>query len=454
MAKKLQLRRGTTSQHSSFTGDVGECTVDTDKDTIVVHDNSTAGGRPLAREDLNNVSSATIVSNIDDDAITYAKMQDVATANRVLGSTSAGGTISEVQVSTAMLATDAVDGTKIADDSINSEHYVDGSIDTVHIADAQITTAKLADVNVTTAKLANDAVTSPKIADDSIGNQHIAGNAVQTAQINNDAVTGAKIADNAINSEHYVDLSIDTAHIADNQITTAKLVNGSVSQPKILDGAVTNTKLGADAVTGAKIADDAVDSEHTANGAVDLAHMSANSVDSDQYVDGSIDAAHLADSAVTEPKLATDAAGSTGQFLQKSGSTTMTWATVSTQAFPSGTVMLFRQTSAPTGWTKDTSNNNNSAIRVVTGSISTGGSDNFTSVFGASKTTASHTLTTNEMPSHNHSITGSGAFGPNFTKTGGSQSHSTGNTGGGSGHHHNLTDLDLKFIDVIVATHD
>ena len=50
MAKKLQLRRGTTSQHSSFTGAVGEVTVDTDKDTLVVHDGSTAGGFPVIGE--------------------------------------------------------------------------------------------------------------------------------------------------------------------------------------------------------------------------------------------------------------------------------------------------------------------------------------------------------------------------------------------------------------------
>ena len=49
MAKKLQLRRGTTSQHSSFTGAVGEVTVDTDKDVVVVHDGSTAGGHPLVK---------------------------------------------------------------------------------------------------------------------------------------------------------------------------------------------------------------------------------------------------------------------------------------------------------------------------------------------------------------------------------------------------------------------
>lgn len=45
----MQLRRGTTAQHSTFTGLVGEITVDTDKDTIVVHDGSTAGGYPLAK---------------------------------------------------------------------------------------------------------------------------------------------------------------------------------------------------------------------------------------------------------------------------------------------------------------------------------------------------------------------------------------------------------------------
>ena len=51
MAKLLKLRRGTTSQHSSFTGAEGEVTVDTDKETLVVHDGSTAGGFPVARAD-------------------------------------------------------------------------------------------------------------------------------------------------------------------------------------------------------------------------------------------------------------------------------------------------------------------------------------------------------------------------------------------------------------------
>lgn len=55
MARKtpdaIQQYRGTTAQHASYTGKVGELTVDTDKKVVVVHDGSTAGGIPMARED-------------------------------------------------------------------------------------------------------------------------------------------------------------------------------------------------------------------------------------------------------------------------------------------------------------------------------------------------------------------------------------------------------------------
>ena len=53
MATSIRLRGGTTSQHSSFTGAAKEVTVDTDKNTIVVHDGSTAGGFPLVAKDAN-----------------------------------------------------------------------------------------------------------------------------------------------------------------------------------------------------------------------------------------------------------------------------------------------------------------------------------------------------------------------------------------------------------------
>jgi len=52
MAKAVQQRRGTDTQHddgAGFTGLEGEITVDTTNDTIRVHDNSTKGGHRLAK---------------------------------------------------------------------------------------------------------------------------------------------------------------------------------------------------------------------------------------------------------------------------------------------------------------------------------------------------------------------------------------------------------------------
>ena len=56
MATQVQFRRGTTGEHSGFTGAVGEVTVDTQKKTVCIHDASTLGGFPLLLEDGSNSS--------------------------------------------------------------------------------------------------------------------------------------------------------------------------------------------------------------------------------------------------------------------------------------------------------------------------------------------------------------------------------------------------------------
>lgn len=58
MADQLQLRGGTTAQTAAFTGAIREVTVDTDKDTLVVHDGAAAGGYPLMRENGSNSALA------------------------------------------------------------------------------------------------------------------------------------------------------------------------------------------------------------------------------------------------------------------------------------------------------------------------------------------------------------------------------------------------------------
>lgn len=49
MSSAVKRRRGTTAQHATFTGQLAELTVDTDKKTVVVHDGVKAGGYPLRR---------------------------------------------------------------------------------------------------------------------------------------------------------------------------------------------------------------------------------------------------------------------------------------------------------------------------------------------------------------------------------------------------------------------
>jgi len=150
MAKLLKLRRGTTSQHSSFTGAEGECTVDTTKDTLVVHDNSTAGGRALLREDLNNIGTGVI---------TAAMMG----ANSVDSSELVDGGVDH-----SHLSNDCVDGDNLADNACDSEHYTDGSIDHVH--------------------LAGDCVDGDNLADNAVDSEHYTDGSIDLAHMSSESV--------------------------------------------------------------------------------------------------------------------------------------------------------------------------------------------------------------------------------------------------------------------------
>jgi len=70
MATQVQFRRGTTAETSTFTGALGEVTVDTTIDTCVVHDGATAGGFPLLRQD--GVNSALSPGSLSSCALKFA----------------------------------------------------------------------------------------------------------------------------------------------------------------------------------------------------------------------------------------------------------------------------------------------------------------------------------------------------------------------------------------------
>jgi hypothetical protein len=69
MAARIRFRRGTTAQHSSFTGAQAEITVNISKNTAVVHDGSTQGGFELMRADLDNLDGATVIPGSQVDAL-------------------------------------------------------------------------------------------------------------------------------------------------------------------------------------------------------------------------------------------------------------------------------------------------------------------------------------------------------------------------------------------------
>ncbi len=136
--------------------------------------------------------------------------------------------------------------------------------------------------------------------------------------------------------------------------------------------------------------------------------------------------------------------------------------------FPSGTVMIFYQASAPTGWTKSTTNNDK-ALRVVSG---TGGGTGGTHAMSSPPSTAhthsgpnhrhstpnhshshslsagSHTLSTSQIPSHTHSrwSGGNSCYGGSQTTVqssvvngGGWTTSGMQSQGGGSSHSHSLS---------------
>ena len=119
MAKLLKLRRGTTSQHGSFTGAEGEVTIDTTKDTAVVHDGSQVGGRPLAREDMSNVSSASIAGQLSADSIATSKIAPGALPTDV--------TIVSQNITNGTIVSGDIDNDTIVNANINSGAAIAGT---------------------------------------------------------------------------------------------------------------------------------------------------------------------------------------------------------------------------------------------------------------------------------------------------------------------------------------
>jgi hypothetical protein len=163
---------------------------------------------------------------------------------------------------------------------------------------------------------------------------------------------------------------------------------------------------------------------------------------------------------------------------------TIVFTGTSAQLIPSGTKMLFQQTAAPSGWTKVTSSND-VALRVVSGTVGSGGSVAFETAFASHTPTIStptitisgHAIAESELAVHKHALRPYNGTGNSFgggtellagNGTGSRVSDVGSNTGvqdssGGSTHTHSASsstptssaiNLDVSYVDVIIATKD
>lgn len=88
MAKVLQHRRGTSSEHTNFTGAAGEITFDTTAKRLVAHDGTTKGGIPVAtKQEVEQVANS-----LDPRILDAASQADILEA---VGQVTGGGSVSQ-----------------------------------------------------------------------------------------------------------------------------------------------------------------------------------------------------------------------------------------------------------------------------------------------------------------------------------------------------------------------
>jgi hypothetical protein len=123
-----------SSNNISITGDVTANAISfngASGNTVAL--NTSLASNAVVTASITNANVTT--AKIADDAITYAKLQNLGTADRVLGSTSTG-LIGEVQVVADMIGSSAVTTAKIADDAVTYAKLQNASGNSVLVRDA------------------------------------------------------------------------------------------------------------------------------------------------------------------------------------------------------------------------------------------------------------------------------------------------------------------------------
>ena len=330
MAKRVQRRRGTTAEHVTFIGYEGETTVDTTKDTVVVHDGSSAAGYPLAREDLSNVNLTNTISvnelNLVDGTVNQViKTNGSGTISfgtiDVTGS-AVGGDISGT-VGNAQIVANAVGITEIAvTDGTNGQALITNGSGTLTFGDVLTDPALGGHLTGTTsaAVINNNTITTGMLttALKNFTVDEFVGASAQTTFTLTSAVgstnallvyidgivqpTTAYSLPTTTSIQFIVappvsavirclhlgfqstvgvpsDGSITAAKLAANAVTSAKILDGTIATADMANNAITNAKIFAQTITNASIAPATIRNQEIANLTITGGKIGANQID-------------------------------------------------------------------------------------------------------------------------------------------------------------------------------
>ena len=183
----------------------------------------------------------------------------------------------------SVIADGSLPGGKLEADSITQRELAPNSVNTIHVVDGAITNGKLAG-GITGDKISDAQIGSNHLQSNAVdGSLHIQNRSIAAIKLQQNTLTAEEIAPNAIGSSELADGAVDTSALQDDACSTPKYQNLSVTNDKLasgidggklLNGSVTNSKL-AGGISGDNINDVPLDKLPDAAGNTVLAGPTA-----------------------------------------------------------------------------------------------------------------------------------------------------------------------------------
>ena len=331
MANQIRFKRASGSDPGASDLVLGEPAVRTDTGELFFKkdDGSVAkvsgGVEDGDKRDI-TVSNSGATFTIDNDAVTYAKIQNVSATNRILGRDSSGaGAIEEITPANLRTMINVEDGATADQSASEIKTAYESNSDTNAFTDALL--SKLNGIAASATNVTNNnqltngagyitATLTEEQVEDFVGGM-VTGNTetgITVTYQDSDGTLDFVVASQTDNNftttlKNKLD-GIATG--ATNVTNTNQLTNGagfltSVSTSDIADGAITTAKIGNNAVSSGQINDNAVGSNQITSDAVVTSKIAAGAINTARLADDAVTTAKIADDAITTAQIADDA---------------------------------------------------------------------------------------------------------------------------------------------------